>query len=448
MAKRRSYTNKEKLNAVKLTQTYSNRKVAKMLDVSESSIREWKKSLATLTDQPRRKRSNRFGLPKFPELETALLKRIEKARSNCNAVSAEMVIIWAKIEAFGLGISGNDFKASRNWVTRFLKRHGYSHRRRTHICQRLPEEYEEKLLSFQRFIIRERQLFYFEPNAIANADQTPVFLDMPSQITINKSGEKTVTIKTTGNEKMRITCMLAAMSDGTKLPPYIILNRKTIPKDPIPNGLAVRAQEKGWMNEALVIDWVKTIWQYRPDGLRNKKSLLVLDSYAAHKCESVRRALYNNNTRLAIIPGGMTCILQPMDVCLNKPFKANLKKMWSQWMIEGPHTFTPAGNIVRPSYPIVYGWILAAWAAIPEEMIVKSFKKCCISNALDGSEDDILFEDELQDGEVAVLNEEEDLEMENETSSEEDATEDGVDAVEYVCQMTENGVKLIKSVHK
>ena len=42
-------------------------------------------------------------------------------------------------------------------------------------------------------------------------------------------------------------------------------------------------------------------------------------------------------------------------------------------------------------------WVLAAWKAIPESIIVRSFKKCCISNALDGSEDDILWEDDGED---------------------------------------------------
>jgi hypothetical protein len=41
--------------------------------------------------------------------------------------------------------------------------------------------------------------------------------------------------------------------------------------------------------------------------------------------------------------------------------------------------------------------VSAAWKAIPESIIVRSFKKCCISNALDGSEDDILWEDDVED---------------------------------------------------
>ena len=45
----------------------------------------------------------------------------------------------------------------------------------------------------------------------------------------------------------------------------------------------------------------------------------------------------------------------------------------------------------------VVQWVLPAWKAIPESIIVRYFKKCCISNALDGSEDDILWEDDGED---------------------------------------------------
>ena len=56
-----------------------------------------------------------------------------------------------------------------------------------------------------------------------------------------------------------------------------------------------------------------------------------------------------------------------------------------------PHQFLP----ISPSE--VTRWVSAAWKAIPESIIVRSFKKCCISNALDGSEDDILWEDDGED---------------------------------------------------
>ena len=39
----------------------------------------------------------------------------------------------------------------------------------------------------------------------------------------------------------------------------------------------------------------------------------------------------------------------------------------------------------------------AAWKAVPESTIIRSFKKCYISNALDRFKDDILWEEDGED---------------------------------------------------
>ena len=80
---------------------------------------------------------------------------------------------------------------------------------------------------------------------IGNADQIPVYFDMLSNVTVNNRGTKSVPIKTTGNEKTRITVMLFVLADGRKLPPYVILRRKTMPKEELPKGLVFRCQSKG-----------------------------------------------------------------------------------------------------------------------------------------------------------------------------------------------------------
>ena len=61
-------------------------------------------------------------------------------------------------------------------------------------------------------------------------------------------------------------------------------------------------------------------------------------------------------------------------------------------MISGDHEFTRGGNPKAASLATVCQWILQAWKDLKPEMIVKSFKKCCISNAMDGTEDDALWE--------------------------------------------------------
>jgi hypothetical protein len=62
---------------------------------------------------------------------------------------------------------------------------------------------------------------------------------------------------------------------------------------------------------------------------------------------------------------------------------------------ETAHELTETRKIKRAAPSEVAQWVLAAWKAILESIIVISFKKCCISNALVGSEDDIVWEDDV-----------------------------------------------------
>uniref|UniRef100_U9SUH5 HTH CENPB-type domain-containing protein n=1 Tax=Rhizophagus irregularis (strain DAOM 181602 / DAOM 197198 / MUCL 43194) TaxID=747089 RepID=U9SUH5_RHIID len=71
--------------------------------------------------------------------------------------------------------------------------------RRTKISQKLPEDLEEKLDEFRRYIIRLRTLYNFDLNSIFNMDETPVWFDMAGNITVNNKGDKTVHIRTTEN---------------------------------------------------------------------------------------------------------------------------------------------------------------------------------------------------------------------------------------------------------
>ena len=54
------------------------------------------------------------------------------------------------------------------------------------------------------------------------------------------------------------------------------------------------------------------------------------------------------NTDLAVIPGGLTFVVQPLDVCLNKPFKDLIRQYWSACIIDGEKTFTKGGNMREP----------------------------------------------------------------------------------------------------
>ena len=66
---------------------------------------------------------------------------------------------------------------------------------------------------------------------------------------------------------------------------------------------------------------------------------------------------------------------------------------WAKWTEAPTHHVTLAGRVKQPSISNVCEWVKNSWQRVKIETIVKSLKKCGISNALDGTEDDILYEE-------------------------------------------------------
>ena len=74
--------------------------------------------------------------------------------------------------------------------------------------------------------------------------------------------------------------------------------------------------------------WLQTVWNKRPGALLKKRSILIWDMFRAYLTENVKNEASALKTDLAVIPGGLTSVLQPLDVGLNKPFKDRLKQGW------------------------------------------------------------------------------------------------------------------------
>lgn len=391
---RNSYDANYKLRVIKAAEDSNNSAAARAFGISEKNVRRWRKQKNELKNAATTRKS--FGGPKvgrFDEVEKILINFVREKRADGLPISREVMRFKALEIATSLNIPRGDFSASTGWCVRMMKRAGFSLRRRTSLAQRLPAFYDEKLIKFQRYVISLRKKYSYLLGQMGNADQTPVYFDMPSNTTVNKKGAKSVLIKSTGNEKARITVMLSVLADGRKLPPYVVLRRKTMPKEKLPPGIVYRCQEKGWMTQELVIDWLKTVWNRRPGALLKMKGMLALDAFRGHLTPQVKKEVEAMNTDLVIIPGGMTSQLQVLDVVVNKPFKDHMRKKY-EWMLSGNHQFTPTGKLKKPSVADLGQWIMAAWNAISPESIVNGFKKCCISNAMDGTEDDILWQDD------------------------------------------------------
>ncbi|MEL7309314.1 MAG: hypothetical protein AAGK05_16610, partial [Pseudomonadota bacterium] len=58
-----------------------------------------------------------------------------------------------------------------------------------------------------------------------------MWIEPVGSTSIDKKGVRDVPIKSTGHEKVRITVILTARGDGSKLKPYIIIPRKKAIKE-------------------------------------------------------------------------------------------------------------------------------------------------------------------------------------------------------------------------
>lgn len=149
------------------------------------------------------KRGNRGKKAAWSELVIDLLVWITEKRNNGLAILPSLVRLkaleLAKDEKYN--IPEGQFKAGNHWCQRFMKRNALSLRQKTTLAQCLPADHEEKIVRFHRFMIDRRKEHSYPLHLIANMDETPLTFDMPPNHTISNTGEKTIKIRTTGNEK-------------------------------------------------------------------------------------------------------------------------------------------------------------------------------------------------------------------------------------------------------
>ena len=393
-AKRRKYEASFKLRVIEVAKASNNCVAARTFDVAEKLVRDWIKNEDKLRSMPKQKCAMRRGNSHWPELDDHVAQWVQGLRQDGYIVTRNKIRSYALKWANNNRDKGKDFKATVGWCNRFMNRKNLVIRQKTKIAQKLPRDLDHKVTNFHRFVIGMRQKHQFSLSCIGNMDETPLNFDMMGNRTVDVKGTKTVHVRNTGHVKTRFTVALSCMADGTKLKPMVIFKRKTKPKINFPSGVFVHFHEKGWMDENGIKLWIENIWNRRPGGIKKQQSLLVWDMFRSHITKNSKDRLSRHNTEIAVIPGGLTSLLQPLDVSLNKPFKDYVREEWNNWMQNEEKSFTKGGSMRAASLDVLCEMVIKSWDKVKTESVVKSFKKCGISNAMDGTEDDLLYESE------------------------------------------------------
>ena len=256
-----------------------------------------------------------------------------------------------------------------------MKRHHLALRCRTSMAQELPVTLEERIAAFHKHIKRVKELYNFK--VVGNMDETPLFFDVVPNRVIASKGAKSVIVRTTGSEKRHLTVTLCVTTEGEVLPGLVIFKGKR-PLKIREDGVFVRVQKKAWMDEDLMLEWIDLVWEPATERLR---ALLILDTFSAHFTGPVKKKLKEINTIPVLIPGGCTSKIQPLDVCLNKPFKSHVRKCWSQYVINESSSLATHQKIKPPTKELVTSWVAYGMKKLQEkpDMISRSFDACGIT---------------------------------------------------------------------
>ncbi|KAG8223627.1 hypothetical protein J437_LFUL003495 [Ladona fulva] len=146
---RKSYTAQFKLEVIQFAKESGNRAAGRKFNVNEASVREWRKNEEIFKKLHRGKRAMRYRKCFWPTLEKELYDWVMLERSRGMRLSTTRILLQAKQIAREKKI---DFKAYPSWGFRFMRRNNLSVRASTSKGQKLPIDWEAKVIKFRQFV--------------------------------------------------------------------------------------------------------------------------------------------------------------------------------------------------------------------------------------------------------------------------------------------------------
>ena len=117
------------------------------------------------------------------------------------------------------------------------------------------------------------------------------------------------------------------------------------------------------------------------------RSLMVYDAFKAHTTDEMKAALSINSTNIIMVPPGCTSKCQPLDVCINKPFKGVLRNCWEGYVADimtnllEEEQNSEKFKLPSPSTKAIINWVAEGFSYLQScpEIIEKYFSVCGIT---------------------------------------------------------------------
>ncbi|KAG7365792.1 DDE superfamily endonuclease [Nitzschia inconspicua] len=372
-ADERQLNNKESLKSI-----------ARSHGVQAVQIRNWRKQREVLSLTRPRARSLHKGKPStIKYLEDAVIGHAFEMRQIGVGITYNHLVI--KACQLDEGFRAKTYEVQYQLIRRLCNSNCLVNRRRTHVSQEHPQEAIDRAEEW----LSEIRPILSAPNVlkeyIINMDQTPLPFSLASSTTLELEGEKTVTVRQTGNSKTRCTVSLTITADGGKLKPMIIFKgqrggtiaTRELAASQYRDNMVLSCQSNAWQDEENMNDWVDGVLvPHLQQHAAGSPVYLFLDQFAAHDTASFRTRMDSLGVTLKLIPGKCTWVLQPIDVGIGKPFKDRVRQKWFRWMINHAEADVDLPNA---STDEIQQWVNDTWQELPEDIVRNSWKKSNLS---------------------------------------------------------------------
>jgi hypothetical protein len=167
-------------------------------------------------------------------------------------------------------------------------------------------------------------------------------------------------------------------ASGRKLTPYLIYKGKkgarvtieVTAQDFCP-GSYCSVQEKAWMGQDDMVAWINQVWI--PET-RGERCLLLLDHYKVHLTALTRKLLEDAGTECYFVPPGCTCVVQPLDVGINKPMKDAVIQQYQSYIAERAEKKNNSTISLFQVRQLMAHFLVRSWNELSESTIQNSWR--------------------------------------------------------------------------
>uniref|UniRef100_A0A674MJ32 Pogo transposable element derived with ZNF domain b n=1 Tax=Takifugu rubripes TaxID=31033 RepID=A0A674MJ32_TAKRU len=227
------------------------------------------------------------------------------------------------------GTFSDSFRISYEWAVHFMLHHRLGVQsifREATMARSLPLSLEAKVESFRTFTKRIIQVKTLAEGTVAAMDELCLFVDLR---VVQDKARCSEALELTGSVPL-VTVYLAVLANGIMLPSLVMTNRKLSQKC-VPEFIVVEEGADSLLVEEVLELWTNKIWIPHVSSSPNPhKTMLVLDRHREHLRDSFLTSISGSGTLPAMIPGGCSFRLQPLEICLKPVLKFFLLSRWAK----------------------------------------------------------------------------------------------------------------------